>query len=234
MSFDNAIRALSLDALRFVKDGYVIGLGSGRAATALVKVLTAFVKTKKIEIKCIPTSMQIKLIAEKGGLTLIDADQIDKIDVVFDGADQIDKNKFLIKGGGGALLKENILISAAKKVIIMADKSKFVTNFNRTVPIEVHPSARKIITKNILKIGGVPTLRVLERGYPFVTENGNVILDCDFGIIKNPKILQQKMLNMPGVLEVGIFTRKPDIIYKAKTNGKFDILTWSRDEFAIS
>ena len=169
--------------------------------------------------------MQIKLIAEKGGLALIDADQIDKIDVVFDGADQIDKNKFLIKGGGGALLKENILISAAKKVIIMADKSKFVTNFNRTVPIEVHPSARKIITKNILKIDGVSTLRVLERGYPFVTENGNVILDCNFGIIKNPKSLQQKILNMSGVLEVGIFTRKPDIIYKAKTNGKFDILT---------
>ena len=225
MSFDNAIKALSLDALKFVKNDYVVGLGSGRAATALVKSLSTFVKTKKINIKCIPTSMQIKLIAEKGGLALIDADQIDKIDVVFDGADQIDKNKFLIKGGGGALLKENILISAAKKVIIMADKSKFVTNFNRTVPIEVHPSARKIITKNILKIDGVPTLRVLERGYPFVTENGNVILDCDFGIIKNPKILQQKMLNMPGVLEVGIFTRKPDIIYKAKTNGKFDILT---------
>ena len=225
MSFDNAIKALSLDALKFVKNDYVVGLGSGRAATALVKSLSTFVKTKKINIKCIPTSMQIKLIAEKGGLALIDADQIDKIDVVFDGADQIDKNKFLIKGGGGALLKENILISAAKKVIIMADKSKFVINFNRAVPIEVHPSARKIITKNILKIDGVPTLRVLERGYPFLTENGNVILDCDFGIIKNPKILQQKMLNMPGVLEVGIFTRKPDIIYKAKTNGKFDILT---------
>jgi ribose 5-phosphate isomerase A len=225
MSFDNAIRALSLDALKFVKDGYVVGLGSGRAATTFVKSLSTFVKTKKINIKCIPTSMQIKLIAEKGGLTLIDVDQIDKIDVVFDGADQIDKNKFLIKGGGGALLKENILISAAKKVIIMADKSKFVTNFNRTVPIEIHPSARKIIAKNILKIGGITTLRVLERGYPFVTENGNVILDCDFGIIKNPKILQQKILNMPGVLEVGIFTRKPDVIYKAKTNGKFDTLT---------
>ena len=225
MTFDGAIKALSLDALKNVKDGHVIGLGSGRAATALVKSLSTFVKTKKINIKCIPTSMQIKLIAEKGGLALIDADQIDKIDVVFDGADQIDKNKFLIKGGGGALLKENILISAAKKVIIMADKSKFVTNFNRTVPIDVHPSARKIITKNILKLDGVPTLRVLERGYPFLTENGNVILDCDFGIIKNPKILQQKMLNMPGVLEVGIFTRKPDIIYKAKANGKFEILT---------
>jgi len=225
MSFDNAIRALSLDALKFVKDGYVVGLGSGRAATAFVKSLSTFVKTKKINIKCIPTSMQIKLIAEKGGLTLIDVDQIDKIDVVFDGADQIDKNKFLIKGGGGALLKENILISAAKKVIIMADKSKFATNFNRTVPIEIHPSARKIIARNILKIGGIATLRVLERGYPFVTESGNIILDCDFGIIKNPKILQQKILNMPGVLEVGIFTRKPDVVYKAKTNGKFDTLT---------
>ncbi len=118
MSFDSAIKALSLDALKFVKDGYIVGLGSGRAATALVKSLSVFVKTKNIDIKCIPTSMQIKLIAEKGNLPLIDADQVDKIDVVFDGADQIDKNKFLIKGGGGALLKENILINASKKVVL--------------------------------------------------------------------------------------------------------------------
>ena len=213
-----------MDALKFVKNDYVIGLGSGRAASTFVKTLSKFVKTKKIDIKCIPTSMQIKLIAEKGGLRLIDADQIDKIDAVFDGADQIDKNKFLIKGGGGALLKENILISAAKKVIIMADKSKFVINFNRAVPIEVHPSARKIITRSILKINGVPTLRVLERGYPFVTENGNIILDCDFGTIKNPKMLRDKILSLAGVLELGIFTRKPDVIYRAKANGKFDVL----------
>ena len=224
MSFDNAIKALSLDALKFVKDGYVIGLGSGRAATALVKSLSAFVKSKNIDIKCIPTSMQIKLIAEKGNLPLIDADQVDRIDVVFDGADQIDKNKFLIKGGGGALLKENILISAAKKVIIMADKTKFVTNFNRSVPIEVHPLARSIVSKKISEIGGKPDLRSLDRGYPFVTENGNFILDSSFGTIKNPKTLRQKILNISGVLEVGIFTRKPDVIYRAKANGKFDVL----------
>ena len=224
MSFDNAIKALSLDALKFVKDGYVIGLGSGRAATALVKSLSAFVKSKNIDIKCIPTSMQIKLIAEKGNLPLIDADQVDRIDVVFDGADQIDKNKFLIKGGGGALLKENILINASKKVVIMADKSKFVTNLNRVVPVEVHLSARSFVSKNILKIGGSPTIRTLERGYPFVTENGNIILDCDFGTIKNPKMLRDKILSLAGVLEVGIFTRKPDVIYRAKANGKFDVL----------
>jgi ribose 5-phosphate isomerase A len=225
MSFDSAIKALSLDALKNVKDGYVLGLGSGRAATVLVKLLSKYIKTKKISVKCVPTSMQIKLIAEKGGLQLIDTDQIDKIDLVFDGADQIDKNKFLIKGGGGALLKENILISAAKKVIIIADNSKFVKDFNRTVPIEIHPLARQIIWKKIEKFGGKPELRILDRGYPFFTENSNIILDCDFGVIKNPKALQQKLLNIAGVIEVGIFTRKPDVIYKVKANGKFEILT---------
>ncbi len=225
MTFDDAIKALSLDALRNVKEGYVLGLGSGRAATALVKLLSKYIKTKKISVKCVPTSMQIKLIAEEYGLQLIDADQIDKIDLVFDGADQIDKNKFLIKGGGGALLRENILISAAKKVIIMADSSKFVKEFNRTVPVEVQPSARRIVWEKIEKLGGKPELRILDRGYPFVTENSNIILDCDFGVIKNPKALQQRLINVAGILEVGIFTRKPDVIYKAKANGKFEILT---------
>ena len=224
MSFDNAIKALSLDALKLVKDRYVIGLGSGRAATALVKSLSTLVKTKNLSIKCVPTSMQIKLIAEDGNLELIDAEQINKIDIVFDGADQIDKNKFLIKGGGGALLKENILISAAKKVVIMADKSKFVTNLNKAIPVEIHTSSRNIIAKHISNLGGKSTIRTLERGYPFVTENGNIILDCDFGTIKNPRNLREKILNLSGVLEVGIFTRKPDIIYRAKSNGKFDVL----------
>ena len=151
MSFDDAMKALSLDALKFVKNGHVIGLGSGRAATALVRSLAGFVKTKKYDIRCVPTSMQIKLIAENVGLQLIEADQIDTVDLVFDGADQIDKNRFLIKGGGGALLKENILINASKKVVIIVDKSKFVTNFNRAIPVEIHPSARSIISKTILK-----------------------------------------------------------------------------------
>ena len=212
MSFDDAIKALSLDALKNVKDGYVLGLGSGRAATVLVKSLSKYIKTKKISVKCVPTSMQIKLIAEKSGLELIDPDQIDK-------------NKFLIKGGGGALLRENILISAAKKVIIMADSSKFVRNFNRTIPVEVQSLARQIVWKKIEKLGGKPKLRILDKGYPFFTENSNIILDCDFGVIKNPKALQQKLLNIAGVIEVGIFTRKPNVIYKAKANGKFEILT---------
>ncbi len=225
MSFDDAISVLSTDALRFVKDGYILGLGSGRAATAFVKSLAVLLREKNLKIRGIPTSLQIKIIAEEGGINLIEADQVQKIDVVFDGADQIDQHKYLIKGGGGALLRENILINAAKKVVIMADKTKFVKNFNRTVPVEVHPLARNTVVKPINKLGGKPKIRTIERGYPFITENGNVILDCNFGVIKNPKILAQKVKLISGVMEVGIFTRKPDVIYKAKTNGKFEILT---------
>ena len=224
MTYDDAIKALSSDALKFVKDDYVIGLGSGRAATALVKSLSKLIKLKGYNIRGVPTSLQIKLIAEKGGIPLVEADQVDFIDVVFDGADQIDSQKYVIKGGGGALLRENILFSLAKKVVVMADKTKFVKNFTRTVPIEIHPLARNSVTKSIKKLGGESQIRSLDRGYPFFTENGNIILDCDFGTIKNPKTLTQKIKQTSGVLESGIFLRKPDIIYKAKINGKFDIL----------
>ncbi|MGY5143015.1 MAG: ribose-5-phosphate isomerase RpiA [Candidatus Nitrosopumilus sp. bin_32a] len=224
MTYDDAIKALSSDALKFVKDDYVIGLGSGRAATSLVKSLSTLIKLKEYNIRGVPTSLQIKLIAEKGGIPLVEADQVEHIDIVFDGADQIDSQKYVIKGGGGALLRENILFSLAKKVIVMADKTKFVKNFTRTVPVEIHPLARNSVTKSIKKLGGETQIRSLDRGYPFFTENGNIILDCNFGTIKNPKALSQQIKQIPGVLESGIFLRKPDMIYKAKENGKFDIL----------
>ena len=224
MSYDDAIKALSNDALKFVKDDSVIGLGSGRAATALVKSLGKLIKIKKYNIVGVPTSLQIKLIAEKAGIQLVEADQVNHIDVVFDGADQIDSEKFVIKGGGGALLRENILFSLAKKVVVMADKTKFVKNFTRTVPVEIHPLARTSVINSIKKLGGKAEIRTLDRGYPFFTENGNIILDCDFGVIKNPKILTQKIKQTAGVLESGIFLRKPDLIYKAKIGGKFEIL----------
>jgi ribose 5-phosphate isomerase A len=224
LTYDDAIKALSSDALKFVKDDYVIGLGSGRAATSLVKSLSKLIKLKNYNVRGVPTSLQIKLVAEKMGIPLVEADQVEHIDVVFDGADQIDSQKYVIKGGGGALLRENILFSLAKKVVVMADKTKFVKNFTRTVPVEIHPLARNSTTKSIKKLGGEVQIRSLDRGYPFFTENGNIILDCDFGTIKNPKALSQQIKQIPGVLESGIFLRKPDVIYKAKENGKFDII----------
>ena len=224
MSYDGAMEALSNDASKLIKNNQIIGLGSGRAATMLVKSLAKLIKLKNYNIKGIPTSLQIKLVAEKAGIQLVESDQVNHIDIVFDGADQIDSQKYVIKGGGGALLRENILFSLAKKVVVMADKTKFVKNFTRTVPIEIHPLARNSVTNSIKKLGGESKIRSLDRGYPFFTENGNIILDCNFGTIKNPKALTQKIKQTAGVLESGIFLRKPDIIYKAKTNGKFEII----------
>ena len=224
MSYDDAITALSSDALRFVKDGNIIGLGSGRAATALLKTLSKFVKINNYMILCVPTSLQIKMVAEQNGITLVDAGEVDHIDVVFDGADQIDSNRYVIKGGGGALLRENILFSLAKQIVVMADKTKFVKNLTRQVPVEVHPQARSAAGTAIKRLGGMPKLRTLDRGYPFFTENGNIILDCDFGTIRDPRNLTKRIKQVPGVIESGIFLRRPDIIYKARSGGRFDML----------
>jgi ribose 5-phosphate isomerase A len=223
LTVDDAIKALSPQALKMVKDNYVIGLGSGRAATAIVRSLSSYLKKNRLSVKAIPTSLQIKMEAERGGISIIEPDQIDHVDLVFDGADQIDTKGNMIKGGGGALLREKILISMAKKVVIIADESKFVKRLNRSVPVEVHQFARNTATIQIRKQGGKPHIRLLERGYPYVTENGNIILDCEFGTISNPKELAAKIIGIPGVIEVGIFS-KPDMIYKAKENGKFEIL----------
>lgn len=224
MSYDDAIEALSKDALRFVRDGAVLGLGSGRAATAFVRELGIYIKRKKMGVRGVPTSLQIKIVAEKAGIHLLNADQVGRIDAVFDGADQIDSRGNLIKGGGGALLRENVLISSAKKVVIMADATKFVRHLSRAVPVEVHPFARNTARKIIEGMGGRPELRTIERGYPFITENGNIIYDCDFGTIRSPERLGSELRQVAGVMEAGIFARKPDIIYRAEEGGKFRIL----------
>ena len=225
MSFDSAIHALSSDALKLVKNNQIIGLGSGRAATTFVKLLGKYITSKKLNIWGVPTSLQIKIIAQENKIPLINTDEINAIDIIFDGADQIDYQNFIVKGGGGALLRENILASCAKKVVIMADQRKFVKNINMPIPVEVNPHARNTVISSIQQIGGIPTIRVLDRGYPFFTENGNIILDCSFGVIKNPRQLAHKIIHLAGVMEVGIFTKKPDIIYKAKPNGKFSVIT---------
>ncbi|MDE1766397.1 MAG: ribose-5-phosphate isomerase RpiA [Thaumarchaeota archaeon] len=223
MTVDDAIKALSPQVLKMVKNNYVVGLGSGRAATAIVRLLSTHLRKSNFSVKAIPTSLQIKMEAEKGGIPIIEPDQIDHVDLVFDGADQIDTKGNMIKGGGGALLREKILISMAKKTVIIADETKFVKKLDRSVPVEVHLFARNTTAIKIRKLGGKPHIRLLDRGYPFVTENGNIILDCEFGKISDPKSLATKIIEIPGVMEVGIFS-KPDVIYKTRKNGRFEIL----------
>lgn len=218
------MQKLAKDAVKHAKGAKVVGLGSGSTAAYIVREMAKLPNKDSIEF--VPTSLQIKIEAEKSGLGIADESRIPDIDVVFDGADQIDDKFNMIKGGGGALLREKILISSAKKVVIVADATKFVQSFSRSVPIEVHPMARSAAAKKLSEVGGRPALRTLDKGYPFVTENGNVILDTTFDSIPDPKKKEIELKSIAGVLEVGLFTRRADVYYKAKSDGAFEAITF--------
>jgi ribose 5-phosphate isomerase A len=222
-SIQDAFQRLAKDAVKHAKGARLIGLGSGNSVAFIVRELSALPNKDSIEF--IPTSLQIKLEAERGHLRISDEAGIPDIDLVFDGADQIDSKFNMIKGGGGALLREKILISAAKKVIIVADESKFVKSFTRSVPIEVHPMARTIVTRTLSRIGAGVELRTLDKGYPFVSENGNLILDTTFSSIPDPEKKEIELKMIPGVIEVGLFTKKADTFYKAKKDGSFEAVS---------
>jgi ribose 5-phosphate isomerase A len=225
LSLQDAVQKLAKDAVKRAKGAKVVGLGSGSTAAYIVREMAKLPNKESIEF--VPTSLQIKIEAEKSALRIADESRIPDIDIVFDGADQIDAKFNMIKGGGGALLREKILISAAKQVVIVADATKFVQSFTRSVPIEVHPMARSAVSNKLAEIGGRPALRTLDKGYPFVTENGNIILDTTFASIPDPKKREVELKSIAGVLEVGLFTtRRADIYYKAKSDGTFDTVTF--------
>ncbi|HEX6281370.1 MAG TPA: ribose-5-phosphate isomerase RpiA [Nitrososphaera sp.] len=227
MSLEDSFQKVAKEAVRLVKeDVKVVGLGSGSTVGFIVREMARLPGKESIEY--VPTSLQIKLEAEKSSLRIADENRIPYTDIVFDGADQIDEKFNMIKGGGGALLREKILISAAKKVVIVADASKFVPTFSRSVPIEVHPMARSAVSKKLVEMRVQPVLRTLDKGYPLVTENGNFILDTSFPSITDPKKMEVELKNIAGVLEVGLFTRRADIYYKAKNDGSFDTISFQQ------
>lgn len=224
MSLQDSIQKLAKEAVKLVEGAKVVGLGSGTTVALIVREMAKLRNKESVEF--IPTSLQIKLEAEKNSLRMANENMIPHTDIVFDGADQIDGKFNMIKGGGGALLREKILISATKKVVIVADAAKFVQSFSRPVPIEVHPMARSVVWQKLVQMGGQPVLRTLDKGYPFVTENGNLILDTSFPSITDAKKMEVELKTIAGVLEAGLFTRRADIYYKAKNDGSFETISF--------
>ena len=226
-ALQNAIKNLAVHVVRYqfsVQNVQVVGLGSGSTVAAIVKEIARLPEKNRTEF--VATSLQIKKEAENNGLIIVDESRIPSIDIVIDGADQVDSKFYMIKGGGGALLKEKVLISAAKRVIIAADSNKFVSKFNYPIPIEVHPFARSIVWIKLQEAGGMPNLRTIEKGYPFITENGNIIFDTYFNLLSDVPESEINLKNIPGVLEVGLFTRRADVYYKAKSDGSFEMITF--------
>jgi ribose 5-phosphate isomerase A len=192
-------------AAKLVRDGDVVGLGTGSTAYFAVVALGERVKSG-LKMIGIPTSVQTADLARQLGIPLTTLDEHPEIDITIDGADEVDPKLNLIKGGGGALLREKVVASASKKMIVVADSGKIVPVLGKfPLPVEVISFARAVVEKKIVSLGASPKLRTKPDGSPYLTDNGNQILDCSFGKIEDPPPLARALSNTPGVVEHGLF-----------------------------
>ncbi len=221
---EDPFRKIAADIFKqFVSSSKIIGLGSGSSvASTLVHLANLSIG---VDLKFVPTSIQIKIAAESLGLNIADEGRIPEIDFALDGADQIDSNFNMIKGGGGALLKEKIVIEAARTFVIVADTVKFVERFEMPVPIEVHPFARISVLQPLEKMGLSPKLRLVGKGYPYITENGNVVYDTAFPPTHNLRGMEEDIRTVPGVIEVGFFTKKANRFYSINPDRTYSIVS---------
>lgn len=193
-------------AVDFIRDGMVVGLGTGSTVFYTLNKLGQLVK-QGLRIKGIPTSSQTEELAKKWGIPLSNFEEIEQIDIAIDGADEVNPELDLIKGGGGALLREKIIAKAAKTFIVVADSSKLVEKLGTFhLPVEVVPFGAEMTKKHIHRLGGHPNLRQI-KGMPYKTDNGNYIFDCVFSDILYPETLEQELNMLPGVVENGLFVR---------------------------
>jgi len=192
-------------AAELVRDGDVVGLGTGSTAYFAVVALGERVKAG-LKITGIPTSLQTADLARAAGIPLTTLDEHPEIDITIDGADEIDSKLNLIKGGGGALLREKVVASASRKMVVVADSGKIVPVLGKfPLPVEIISFARAVIEKKIVALGGSPKLRCKSDGSPYLTDNGNQILDCSFGKIADPAELARELSGIPGIVEHGLF-----------------------------
>jgi len=213
-----------------IKSGMVLGIGSGSTVVYAVEKIAELNEENNLNLKCIPTSFQSYQLIVENGLTLASLDQYPELDLDIDGADEIDKNLNLIKGGGGCLVQEKIVASNSKKLVIVADFRKNSENlgekWKRGIPIEVIPISYVPIMKKLEKLGGTPVLRMAQaKAGPLVSDNGNFIIDVNFGEIMDPGELNLNILTIPGVVDTGLFIGMASKAYIGLEDGKVTILT---------
>lgn len=213
MSLESAKQAAAIQAVdEFIKNGQIVGIGSGSTVVYAVQRLVERVKAETLSITCIPTSFQAKQLIIDGNLSLGELDRYPQLDVVIDGADEVDENMVLIKGGGGCLLQEKIVASCSKRMIVIADYTKdskrLGDQYKKGIPLEVVPLAYVPIAKKIeTKFGGKVELRMAKaKAGPCVTDNGNFILDWHFPETDfDWKTVNTELLSISGLVETGLF-----------------------------
>jgi len=209
---DQEKEAAARASLRFVKDGQVVGLGTGSTAAYFIQLLGEQVKNG-LRIRGIPSSDRSREQAASLGIPLTTLDECQQIDLTVDGADEVDPQLRLIKGGGGALLREKIVASATKQLVIVADASKRVPVLGKfPLPVEVIKFAQAVVVKKIEALGAEVSVRRVADGKPYLTDENNHILDCRFGQIADADGLARQLSDMPGVVEHGLFIGMASIV----------------------
>lgn len=199
-----------------VQSGAIVGLGTGSTTAYAIQFLGDRLKSGELkDIKGVPTSFQASVLAKQYKIPLTTLDEIDHIDVAIDGADEVDPQLNLIKGGGAAHTQEKIVDSLADQFIVVVDSSKLVDRLGSTflLPVEVIPMAMTPVMRAIAKLGGKPELRMgVKKAGPVITDQGNMVIDVKFDAINNPAELEKTLNNIPGVLENGLFVGVADLV----------------------
>lgn len=196
-------------AAEFVEDGMIVGIGSGSTVEFFIEELGKKIVADKIDITCVASSYKSHVLAIENGIAISDLFQHPQPDIYVDGADQIDYQFNCIKGGGAALTREKILAYASKQFIVIIDSSKIVEKLSMPLPVEVLPFAYGFVRRRILEMGGSISLREGEGKFgPVISDNGNFIADCDFGIMSEPETIEKELNSIPGLIENGIFRKE--------------------------
>ena len=203
-------------AADLVKSGSIVGLGTGSTTAYAIEFLGKRLQSGELsDIKGIPTSFQASVLAKEYGIPLTTLDEVDRIDIAIDGADEVDPDKNLIKGGGAAHTREKIVDALAEQFVVVVDASKIVDRLGSTflLPVEVLPMAMTPVMRAIEKLGGKPTLRMgVKKAGPVVTDEGNLVVDVKFETLDNPAEMEKTLNNIPGVLENGLFVGVADVV----------------------
>ncbi|HUI27036.1 MAG TPA: ribose-5-phosphate isomerase RpiA [Candidatus Kryptonia bacterium] len=220
MNSDPVLAAIAQRALELVRDGMIVGLGTGRAATAFVEVLGARVQRGGLRVTGVPTSKTTADVARSFGIPLVGFDVIEAIDVTIDGADEVDPHLNLIKGYGGALVPEKIVAAASRLEVILVGSEKLVPVLGRrgVLPVEVIPFAAPFCARRLNKLGCRPQLR-FNSDRPFVSDSGNHILDCGIDPLPSPQQLEHDIRAIPGVVGTGLFLGMADLVLVGEHDG---------------